>query len=377
MPALVPRTHFTGAGEGEAPAYLLTAGFGLAPQAALEALPRYFVDRAAGPAGLAHMSAVERTCREKLARLLDAAPDDIALLGSASEGINAVYQLIDWQPGDNIVVPVNALEFPSVVLPAARLERHKVEVRAVPHENWVITPEKLAAACDERTRLVCLSHVSYRTGYRFDLSAFRTALDRVAPDALLLVDATQSLGVVPVPAAACDFLVASTCKWLLGPHGMAVFYWNRARRPNVEPAAIGWYSVVDDLQFPYELKPNAGRFELGAPNHPGHYLLEPALDLLLQTGIERIEAHALALTTRLLEQLPAFDLDIITPDARSQRAGIVAWLDDHPRATAAALAEHGVLVTGSSGRVRVALHLYNDEEDVDTLVTALQRIASQ
>jgi selenocysteine lyase/cysteine desulfurase len=171
-------------------------------------------------------------------------------------------------------------------------------------------------------------------------------------------------------------MVVTSCKWLLAPHGIGVFYWNRSRRPDIEPASIGWYSVVDDLAFPYELKPDAGRFELGGPNLPSIYGMQPGLDLLLGTGLANIERHALRLGTRLLEGLQSLPLEIITPVDPELRAGIVAWLDADPRATAAGLSTRGIEVTGSSGRIRAGIHLYNDETDIDRLVDAMREITA-
>jgi selenocysteine lyase/cysteine desulfurase len=169
--------------------------------------------------------------------------------------------------------------------------------------------------------------------------------------------------------------VATSCKWLLGPHGLGVLFWNRERLPDVVPASIGWYSVVDDLQFPYDLKPDADRFELGGPNLLSIYALLEGVNLLLSTRIERIEAHVIELGTRLIEGLRPLDLQLITPDNAGLRAGIVAWLDASPSTTAEALAEAGILVTGSSGRIRAGIHLYNDASDVDRLVDAMGTVA--
>lgn len=372
--SLVAKDRFIG---GDERAYLLTAGEGLVPHGVLGATRSYYEQKVRGAAGRTHHEAVEQTCREKLARLMDGAnADDIALLGSTSEGVNAIYALIDWRPGDNVVLPVNALEFPSTVLPAVKRQREGVEIRAVGHHDWVITPEKIAAAVDEHTRLVFLSHVSYRTGHRFDLAAVGDAIRRVNPATIFAVDATQSLGVVPVQADACDFMVVTSCKWLLAPHGIGVFYWNRSRRPDIEPANIGWYSVVDDLAFPYELKPNAGRFELGGPNLISIYGMQPGLDLLLDTDIRNIERHVLTLGTRLLEGIQAMPLEIITPADPELRAGIVAWLDADPRATAAQLSQRGIEVSGSSGRIRAGIHLYNDTSDIDRLLDAMREITA-
>ena len=371
--SLVRKDAFIG---GDERAYLLTAGEGLVPYGVLDATRRYYENKVLAGVGRERHEAVEQACRAKLAGLMDGAvADDIALLGSTSEGVNAIFALIDWQPGDNVVMPVNALEFPSTVLPAVKRERLGVELRTVEHRDWVIAPEDIAAAVDSRTRLVFLSHVSYRTGHRFDLAAVGDAIRRANPETIFAVDATQSLGVVPVQADACDFMVVTSCKWLLAPHGIGVFYWNRAGRPNIEPANIGWYSVVDDLQFPYDLKPAAGRFELGGPNLVSIYGMEPGLDLLLNTGVRQIERHVLTLGTRLLEGLMSLPLaTIITPVDPELRAGIVAWLDPDPRATAASLSARGIEVTGSSGRVRASIHLYNDQTDIDRLIDALREL---
>ena len=374
--SLVPKAQFLG---GDERAYLYTAGEGLVPRTALDATHRYFGDKVRAGDGRSAQAEVERACRDALARLMgvDVAGDDIALLGSTSEAINAVYALIDWQAGDNLVTVTNDLEFPSVVLPAARMTQsgQAVEVRVVEHHDWIVEPADIAALVDDRTRLVTFSHVSYRTGLRHDLEAISALVRKRNPRAIVAVDATQSLDVVHVPARFCDFVIVTSCKWLLAPHGLGVLYWNRDRLPDVEPASVGWWSVVDDLHFPYELKPTASRFELGGPNLLSIYALLEGVNLLLETGIERIEEHVVTLGSRLLAALRPLGLPIMTPDDPRQRAGIVAWLDPDAPATAAALAEQGIFVTGSSGRIRAGMHLYNDDSDVDRLASAMSDIA--
>jgi selenocysteine lyase/cysteine desulfurase len=369
--SLVSRTSFIGGTDDRA--YLYTAGEGLVPATVLDASRRYYEHKVLAGEGRARHAEVEQACRAGLAELMGAEAGDIALLGSSSEGINAVFSLIDWQPGDNVVVPTNDLEFPSVVLPAVRREKLGVEVRVVERRGWEIALQDIAALVDERTRLVFLSHVSYRTGFRHDLDAIARLL--AGSDVLFAVDATQSLGVVPVRSDACDFLVATSCKWLLAPHGIGVFFWNRRRRPEVEPHGIGWYSVVDDLRFPYELKPSAERFELGGPNLVAIYALLEGVRLLLDVGVERIERHVLELGAHLLDGLRPLGLDLMTPADPAHRAGIVAWSDPDFHSTAQALEQRGILVTGSSGRIRAGMHLYSDERDVDRLVEAMCQLS--
>jgi selenocysteine lyase/cysteine desulfurase len=365
---LIERERFLGAAAGSS--FLFTAAEGLVPVSAVDASRRYYEHKVDPANGRAHHARIGREVRERLARLHGAAPEDVALLGNASQGISAVYALIDWRAGDNVVLITSELEFPSVGLPALKLVRDgEIEVRVVQHDNWLVSPEQVMAAVDGRTRLVCASHVSYRTGLRLDIQAIGDGL--AGSDTLFAVDATQSIGVVDVPATACDFVVSTSGKWMLGPYGVGPFFWNRARRPHVEPHDIGWFSVVDDLAHPYELKPDAGRFEVGSLDWPAIYALNEGLKIIEEAGLENIERHVLSLSGRLLDELREFDLDVITPPEPAQRAGIVSWLDGDAPASAARLAEHGVYVTGSSGRIRAAFHLYNDESDVERLVRAL------
>ncbi len=367
IPALVPLDTFV---VDDPRPWLMTGGEGLLPKSALEGFTRYVQQRGRPNGWVEQHLAVEASCREQLAELFGhgAEAGDIALLGNASEGVNAIFDLIDWQPGDNLVIPTSDVEFPSTLLPALRHQAAGVEVRIVPQTAWLVDPEAIAAQVDARTRLVLLSHVSYRTGLRIDVEALSALLPE---QVLLAIDATQSLGVVPVPAHAVDFAVVTSCKWLLAPHGLGIFYWNRRRRPNAEPHGIGWYSVVDDLAVPYELHPGAQRFEVGGPNLPSLYAMQPALQLLRDLGSERIANHALTLGARLLDGLALLELPVLTPSEDERRAGIVAWEDADCVATAARIADAGVLVNGSSGRIRVALHIYNSSDDVDALLAVL------
>lgn len=369
--ALADRTRFIGTGKDES--FLFTAAEGLVPTAVLAATESYYRHKTDPVSGRVRHAEVGATVRQRLANLHGAGAEDIALLGNASQGISAVYALIDWQPGDNVVLVTSDLEFPSVGLPARKLVASgDIEVRVVNHTNWVIEPGDVLNAVDDRTRLVFASHVSYRTGFRLDIAAIGNALR--GSGTIFAVDATQSLGAIEVPATSCDFVVSTSGKWMMGPYGVGPLYWNRERLADVEPSDVGWYSVVDDLANPYELKPDAGRFEVGSLDWPAIYALNAGLEVIEEIGVDEIERHVVKLSGDLLDQLREFDFEVITPRDPELRAGIVSWLDAHPTSTAARLSEHGVFVTGSSGRIRAAFHLYNDERDVERLVSALAAI---
>jgi selenocysteine lyase/cysteine desulfurase len=137
-----------------------------------------------------------------------------------------------------------------------------------------------------------------------------------ANKALLVVDATHAAGVVPVQAGYADALVSSCYKWLLGIHGVGIFYWNRERLPDLEPPFLGWHTgpTIPDWKesTAYTLRPDANRFVPGNPNFMGLYILENALDLIECIGIAAIEAHALRLSGRVWEGLQQGGWELMT-----------------------------------------------------------------
>ncbi|MGH2350016.1 MAG: aminotransferase class V-fold PLP-dependent enzyme [Chloroflexota bacterium] len=372
--ALAPHSDFLGL---DGITHLYTAAECPMLAAGAAALQDYARHKSRAEVGRAHHLAVVRDCKAALGRLLGVAAEEIAFVASASDGINQVAGAIGLAPGENVVV--NDLEFPSVALPWLRLRRQGTEVRVVRHQRWDIPTEALLAAVDGHTRLVALSHVSFVNGLRHDVEAIGRALRETRT--LLLVDATQSLGVLPVPAAAADFVVSSTYKWLLGTHGLGVLYWNRQRRPelvDVEPGALGWYSIADTFEplreQRYTLKPDAGRFETGYVSFPAIYALNASVPYLLNAGSERIAAHALALGAQMIDGLASLRLEVMTPTAAERRGASVSFA--HPEATeiGRALAERGVHLWAGEGRVRASTHLFNDGDDVARYLDVLAEV---
>jgi len=371
--ALAPRSDFLGL---DGVTHLYTAAECPMLAAGAAALQEYAAQKSRAEAGRAHHAAVAQSAKAAVGRLLGVAPEEIAFVASASDGINQVCGAIDFKEGDNVVV--NDLEFPSVTLPWLRLKGRGVEVRVVRHRRWDIPTEALLEAIDGRTRLVALSHVSYVTGLRHDVGAVAGRLRERSAGGLLLLDATQSLGVLPVPAGEADFVVSSSYKWVLGTHGLGVLYWNRSRRPDFEPAAVGWYSVENlfapDRYERFTLKPDAGRFETGYVNFPAIYALGRAVPYLLDVGIDRAAEHALALGDHLVEGLTRLGLAVMSPRERARRGGSVAFAHERAAEIGPALAERHIHVWAGDGRVRASTHVFNDGADVERYLAAVGEI---
>ena len=161
-------------------------------------------------------------CRALAARLIHAEPAEIALVHSTTEGITLVAEGYPWQSGDNVVTLDD--EFPSNQYPWLNLASRGVETRRVPTVDGRVDLDRLADACDARTRIVTVSWVGYASGYRVNLDQVAELAHRKG--ALLFLDAIQGLGVFPldVQKTPIDFLAADGHKWLFGPEGAGLFY---------------------------------------------------------------------------------------------------------------------------------------------------------
>lgn len=337
----------------------------------MDAINDYMTRRSEGPAGRENNAAIEASCKANLALLLGGKPDHISFLSNSSEIISTIAGAVAFRPGDNVVV--NRLEFPSGVLPWLVLQDRGIEVRFVEHANWRVTPDDIMAEVDDRTRLVITSHVSYLSGARLDYRALYKRLKET--DTLLLLDATQSLGAVPVDMNETDFLVCSSYKWLLGIHGIGILGVNPARLEAFMPRSVGWRSVKDMFapirRSSYEFHHDAKRFETGYPSYPTIYALNYSTKLLLDTGIERIENHILRLGDELIGKLEAMGFTIITPQEPQLRAGNVCVASDRGEAVSEYLQKQGIYLWGGDGRFRASIHSFNDSADVDRLIGAL------
>lgn len=338
-----------------------------------DACRRFGELKSGGMAGRDEMFRVAARARAGIARMLGVGAERVAFLAHASEGLNQAVTSVDWRDGDNAVFA--DLEYPSLVYPVARLKEQGVEARVVRARDHYVSIDELASAVDKRTRLLLVSQVSYLTGQRLDLAG--CAEIARANGAWLAVDATHALGVAPVDADQCDFVVSACYKWLLATHGVGVFAYNPARVGELVPNVIGWHSIgrrggmADPLAMP--LRADASRLEAGNPSLLGLFVLDSALTALAPFRTDDVLAHAHRLGDGLIEGLRRRGRAVITPEPREERAGNVCFLEPDGAGLAERLAARGVLVWGSEGRVRVSAHLYDDASDVERFFAELDR----
>jgi cysteine desulfurase/selenocysteine lyase len=308
--------------------------------------------------------------RASAARLIGAAPGEIAIVKNTSEGIATIAMGLDWRSGDKVVAFEE--EFPANYLPWKRLEARGVKI------EWlsVFDPiDKVDAAC-RGARLLAISFVQYLSGYRVDLEKIGEICHRRG--CVFLVDAIQGLGAFPVDVrkARIHFLAADGHKWLLGPEGCGILYIQQDLQDSVEPVEFGWTNVAnfnDYASRDMTLRSNAGRYECGTLNTIGCYGLRAAIDFLLGVGVERIAAAVESLGDQVAEGVTAKGYQTLGGRTGSSGAGIVSFRRDDVDSHAAVrqLREKGIVAAVRQGWVRVSPHFYISPADIDRVLQEL------
>lgn len=321
----------------------------------------------------------EERLRRNLARLAGAAsPDDIALLKNTTEGICLVAFGLEWQAGQNVVLPAG--EFPSNRLPWLALADRGVKAREVDIRATGDAEQALIDAMDRDTRLLAISSVQWTDGFRLDIERLgRACRDR---GVLFFVDAIQQLGALPldIEAAHIDFLAADAHKWLLGPEGIAVFYCREERRPELKLQQHGWHMVDRFWDFDrdqWEPSSTALRFEAGTPNSIGQAALDASVTLFLEHGMETVGRRVLDNTDRLVRELQRFaGIRLRSPTAPHRRSGIVAFVHESTDANEIyrGLQSEGVSCAMRGGAVRLSPHFYQGEKELEAFFERLAHI---
>jgi selenocysteine lyase/cysteine desulfurase len=303
--------------------------------------------------------------RAGLARLVNAQPHDIAFIPLAAQALGLLLGGIDWEPGDRLVTLRG--EFPNNVYYPSLLGRRGAEFVEV---DW----DRFYEAVNERTRLVVLSTVNYTNGFRPPIEEIAAFLRERG--VLLYLDGTQSLGALRFDCAAVRpaMLAVHGYKWMLAPTGAGFLYVDPAMRQWLEPNVVGWRSHrdwrrVDSLHHGApDFVDTAEKYEGGSLVFPCVYALGAAVRMLLEVGPEAIERRVLELAEGVRRIVGELGGELVAGDSPHFRSPIVAarFPGHDASALRAALERRRVLVSARHGNLRVSVHFYNNEQDLET-----------
>jgi selenocysteine lyase/cysteine desulfurase len=320
---------------------------------------------------------VERAdaARAAFARLVHAEPGELAVTTSVTQGVSGIVSALDLRARPKIVI--SEYEFPTVGQIAHAQELRGAEVvHVTPEPDGSIPPERFAEAIDERTALVCCTTISYRTGHRHDVAEI--ALLAHDAGALCLADSYQGIGAIDFDARelGVDFVTGGTVKYLLGSAGLGFLYVRRELLPGLLPSQTGWFADADIFQMDisdYSPAPDARRFDPGTPPVPNIYGGLAGMSIVEDAGTWAIEEHVAGLTARLIDGLDQLGAVVVTPRKPERRGPLVCVKSTDVRTLVDTLAAARIVCSERDSNLRISLHLYNVDEDVDTILAALAR----
>ncbi len=345
------------------------------------------------------MDALRHKAYDEAAKLLNADPEEIALVESTSHGLNIAAQGIPLEDGDNIIT--TNLEFIQVALPWCVMRKEKnIEIRVCKTPDERFASKDFAALCDDRTKIIVMSTLEWCNGWQTDLKELGDFCKERG--IYLVVDAVQQLGVTKIDTKAChiDILTAGGHKWLNSPYGTGVLYVNKETLPKLHQSYAGYLNTAvpeggwgaywenpaapstNDWDFPM----TARRFEIGGTsNYTGAIALGESLALVNEIGIENIEARVRQIATYCMDRIEEIGGYVVTHRDPGHFGGIViARLYDDldtDRMILKKLHAQNIFIaqrfTDYVGGFRISCQYFNNEKDIDTMIEAMKKLIEE
>ena len=316
---------------------------------------------------------VERyeAARSAFARFIHAAPEEVAIVTSASAGINSVASALNFRERKKVVL--GEFEFPTMGHIWLAQRARGADVQFVKANGNRIPGAHYEQLIDRETLIVPLTHVCFKNGFRSELGAITRMAH--AAGALVMLDDYQDCGTRPVNVKAMDldFYVTGTLKYLLGPPGLAFMYVRKELIPSLAPTVTGWFAQANPFAYDpqhIELSPTARRFEYGSPPVPNVYAAVPGIQLLSNIGMESVAAHIRELAQALLERARSLGICAKTP---ADSVGPLVVLQSTDSALLLQkLAERNIVASNRHDGLRLAFHVYNTMDDAEAVMDVLK-----
>ena len=355
--------------------YLNSGSYGALANAVQAAFEAYLEERLLSGANWDLWAGKNEAVRALTARLLHAAPSEIAVTASVSAGLNSLASALHFSgPRDTVVI--SDFEFPTSAQIWHAQEPRGARIVHVPcAADGYIPLENFAAAIDERTQLVAITHVCFRNGAKLDIPGIVRLAH--AQGAKVLLDCYQSVGSldIDIKALDVDFAAGGMLKYLLGTAGIGFLYVRDSCLAALVPSSSGWFAQADIGAMDITAnRPAAGarRFEAGTPGVVNCYAAEAGLKFVLAVGTPAIEKRNYALTRRCMQRLEEIGWPSITPADNERRGATVAVPSHDSGGLCAQLLQQGIVTSHRDGNLRASFHFYNDEDDVESFIRAMR-----
>jgi kynureninase len=311
----------------------------------------------------------------EIAPLINADAGEIVMMPNATIAQTAVLSSIDFSKERDTVV-MTEFDFPSVRYAyselAKRLGARVVSVKS--DDGLTIDRDRLLDAIDERTRLVAVSHVLFRSAFLMDADEICRHAHDVG--ALVSLDSFHAVGIVPVDVkrSKADFLTGGVLKWLCGGPGGCFLYVSPAVRDQLKPALTGWQAHSRPFAFEDSMEYTTGAFRWlnGTPVIPALYAAAEGPRILRRAGVAAIREKSVRLTSRLIELADARGYTVNAPRDPARRGGTVALDVPHGYEVTQHLLSRNILVDYRVGAgIRIAPHFFNREDELEEAVSEI------
>lgn len=319
--------------------------------------------------------------RKELAKVINCEPEEIGFTKNTAEAVGIIANGYPFKPGDNVIV--TDLEHTSNINAWINQRRRGLDLKVVKSHEGAIDINDIFAAVDEHTVAIATSTVTFSSGFRIDLDKLGAFCHEKG--LRLFLDGIQSCGrlLIDVKKQHIDSLAIGGNKGLLATLGVGFLYCKKDLIPSIIPPYAGYQSTMPSVDprvttdfTQIHWRDDARRFESGNLNYAGIATLKAGASIINELGIENIEEHIVMLDKRLREGIKDISLKVITPPEPIFHSGIVCiyYPIEHEKEVMDILHGRKIYTTMRSGYIRLGMHVYNTEADIDNAIAALKEI---
>lgn len=322
-----------------------------------------------------------REVGDKVGAIIGAPPGSVSMHENVTTAVMIALSCLSPRPDRHRIVCL-AADFPSTIYLYRAQEPLGFALNLVPAEaDLTVREDRLLEAIDERTAVVALSHVLFKTSTIVDpVPVIRRAHES---GALVILDGYQSAGIIPVDVTALgvDFFVGGCLKWLCGGPGTAFLYTRPEVRRNLQPRFTGWFAHRAPFTFdtgPLDPRDDAMGMMNGTPSIPAYYAAIPGLEIIASVGVDRIRAKSRQMTARVFELAERYGFPSVASRDPERLAGTVAVNPPDALHVSRALKARDFVVDFRPGvGIRVSPHFYNTMDEIDRLMAEMAQIVQR
>jgi kynureninase len=352
--------------------HLLSHSLGPVPRAARESMIAYYdawEHHTSEDAWASSWWEMSSQVGDRIARILGGDAGSVQIQPNASIALSTVTSCFDFTTAKRNKIVTSALDFPSMQYIWDGQRRAGARIEVVPSPEGITIPfEQMLDAIDDRTSLVALSHVSFRSSYRVEVEPIVERAHQHG--AFVLLDVYQSAGAMELKARdwQVDFLIGGTIKWLCGGPACGYLYVRPDLQSDLEPKLTGWVAHRAPFDFsppPMKYDQSVRRFAQGTPGIPALYSVLPGLRIIEEVGVKTIREESERRTRLMIEFALEHGWKVNSPNDVNQRGGsVMVYVDDGP-GMVKRLSEQKVFVDCRPGvGLRMSPHFFNSDEEL-------------